>query len=52
MKNTKLKSKAGDELDILFEHNFEELIRKFEAKHKIEMHIKMNIISINKAEED
>jgi len=52
MTNTKLKSKAGNELDILFEHKFEELIRKFEAKHNIEMHIEMNIISIKKAEEE
>ena len=37
---------------IEFEHEFEEMIRKFEAKHKIEMHIEMNIISIKKAEED
>ena len=34
---------------IEFEHKFEKLIRKFEAKHNIEMHIEMNIISINKA---
>ena len=52
LKNTKLKSKAGDDLNILFEHQLEEMIRDFEAEHNIEMHIEMTIVSIKKVDED
>jgi len=39
-------------IKIEFEHKFEDMIRKFEAEHNIEMHIEMNIIDIKESTEN